>query len=187
MGCDIYGWVEVKEDEYWFAAINIRGILWENYDMFGCLFGVRNYAMFKPIAQKRGIPEDASFRTGEDYREGITDWHSASWITWKEIKEIDWEEESETEDSRIHVYEIKDDGSETFLEKFSWSSELTEEEYTTLLENKEVRKENKIYRMEKLKRKDAISSDWQLLFELMEVLAKVYGDEGVRLIVWFDN
>jgi len=35
--------------------------------------------------------------------------------------------------------------------------------------------------------KEAISSGWQLLFDLMERLAKEYGDENVRLVIWFDN
>jgi len=35
--------------------------------------------------------------------------------------------------------------------------------------------------------KEAISSDWKLLFDLMERLAKDYGDENVRLVFWFDN
>ena len=35
--------------------------------------------------------------------------------------------------------------------------------------------------------KEAISSGWELLFDLMERLAKDYGDENVRLVFWFDN
>jgi len=187
MRCDIHGWVEVKEVDIWRAVINIRGIIWRNYDMFGCLFGVRNYAGFRPIAPNRGIPEDASYRTKDDYDKWGLDAHSATWITWKEIKEIDWEEEAENEDARIHVYKVNEDGSMEFLLKFSWSSELTDEEYNILHKKKELRKGDKLYRIEKIKRKDALSRDWEILFELMEVLAKHYGDENVRLVVWFDN
>ena len=31
-----------------------------------------------------------------------------------------------------------------------------------------------------------ISGDWAPLFELTEILAKHYGDEDVRMVVWFD-
>ncbi len=37
-------------------------------------------------------------------------------------------------------------------------------------------------------RKEALGSvDWLLLFEIMGALAKQYGDDRVRLVVWFDR
>jgi len=187
MGCDIHGWVEVKEKYGWASVICIDELIWRNYDMFGSLFGVRNYAGFRPIAPNRGFPEDASYITKRDYKGWGIDAHSATWITWKEIKEIDWEEEAEREDARIHVYKVREDGTLEYRHKFLWSSELTHEDYRILREKKELRKDNIVYKLEKIKRKDALSNDWKALFELMEVLAKRYGDENVRLVVWFDN
>lgn len=32
-----------------------------------------------------------------------------------------------------------------------------------------------------------VTEGWALLFRLMEVLAQQYGDENVRLVVWFDS
>jgi hypothetical protein len=60
MGIDIHGWVEKNSDEEWFAVMNVERILVRNYDIFGCLFGVMNYASFVPIAQERGVPTNAS-------------------------------------------------------------------------------------------------------------------------------
>jgi hypothetical protein len=45
--------------------------------------------------------------------------------------------------------------------------------------------EGVVYRSEKLKRKDALSDEWRMLFKLMKALAGQYGDDGVRLVVWF--
>ncbi len=37
-------------------------------------------------------------------------------------------------------------------------------------------------------RKEALNSaGWQLLFEMMGALARHYGDDNVRLVVWFDR
>ena len=60
MGTDICGWVEVKYGNMWWPIIKIDYLVNRNYDIFGCLFGVRNYANFKPIAPDRGLPEDVS-------------------------------------------------------------------------------------------------------------------------------
>src|SRR5260370_10450860 len=62
MGTDILGWIECKErwSKGWFGVISLEGIATRHYDMFGCLFGVRNNARFKPIAPDRGLPIDSS-------------------------------------------------------------------------------------------------------------------------------
>ena len=185
MGTDIHGWVEVKRNEKygWEAIIFISDFIHRNYDMFGCLFGVRNYAGFRPIAPDRGLPNDISWYVEKDYKEWYDDGaHSVTWITWKEIKSIDWEEEGESEDARVHVYI---DGK--YYYKFLWSNELTEEEWEKLSKQKKLVKGSTEYRLEKIKRREALTEDWELLFELMEFLAKKYGDENVRLVVWFDS
>ena len=38
-----------------------------------------------------------------------------------------------------------------------------------------------------LKEEIEFTSDWQLLFSLMEKLGNYYGEDNVRLVVWFDN
>jgi hypothetical protein len=57
LGTDIHGYIEVKLDydgtleEHWQAAINLFWLYeGSDYDAFGCFFGVRNYANFRPIA-----------------------------------------------------------------------------------------------------------------------------------------
>jgi hypothetical protein len=43
-----------------------------------------------------------------------------------------------------------------------------------------------MYQLKYITRADAVKSTFGLVFELMERLAKNYGDEFVRLVVWFE-
>ena len=40
--------------------------------------------------------------------------------------------------------------------------------------------------VKRMTRKEPLSSGWQVLFQLMEVLAMKFGADGVRLVLWFD-
>lgn len=62
MGTDIDGWVEIKGPRGWVGVIRVGDIAGRNYDMFGCLFGIANYAHFRSLAHDRGLPADASNR-----------------------------------------------------------------------------------------------------------------------------
>ena len=153
MGCDIRGWVIVNQGKisnrnFWCPIVKIDNLIHRNYDMFGCLFGVSNYANFKPIAEGRSLPKDLdSLYTF--LRSESEDFYSTTWINWKEIKKINWDEKSEKPITNKKVY---------------WR-----------------------VKGKKIQRKDALSSDWKLLFDLMKRLAKDYGDENIRLVVWFSG
>ena len=179
MGVDIHGWVEFKPEDEWVGAFQISRLVERDYDVFGLLFDIRNALDVKPVAPGRGIPTDASFATGWDWDDWKGTGYGATWITYKEIKEIDWDEE--VVDSRIHEYT----GNGKYLGKFSFSSELTPEDLNSLQKEKEIRKGDRIYRIEKVKLRNILPEGWQLLFEIMEVFAKRHGDENVRLVVWF--
>ena len=188
MGCDIHGWVEVKLLDTWYPVIDISLFVHRNYDMFGCLFGVRNYCKFKPIAANRGIPDDVSELVKKEIRSWDIDGHSHTWITYREIKNINWDEEGDEIDERVHQYKRLKDGSLKYIGKCLWSSRLDDPEIQKQLREKgECEVDGIIYRYEKVKRKDALSRDWEFLFKCMEYLAECYGEENVRLVVWFDN
>jgi len=106
-----------------------------------------------------------------------------TWVTWAELKALNWEEEAK--DYRVHEYVIEEDGTERYLGKAALHSELTPEDYQRIRAGEEVKKGNKVYRLGMLKRAEVLTDDWKILFELIEVLAKHYGDENVRLVVWF--
>ena len=80
----------------WNEKINIRKIISRNYDFFSVVFGVRRerpeeHYGISAIAPNRGIPEDASHTIKQEYKECEGDYHSASYITLKEFKEIPWD------------------------------------------------------------------------------------------------
>lgn len=88
MGADIHGWIEAW-DKYipaWQGLMSFEFLVNRNYDIFGCLFGVRNYACFMPVAANRGLPTDISSPIQIDFWSLGDDAHSATWIGWPEIK-----------------------------------------------------------------------------------------------------
>jgi hypothetical protein len=41
-----------------------------------------------------------------------------------------------------------------------------------------------VYRRERMKRKE-IKANWEVLFHFLETMAARYGDDHIRLVVWF--
>ncbi|WP_330295257.1 hypothetical protein [Streptomyces sp. NBC_00503] len=207
MGTDIHGFVECVdgEGEPWVAAIDIS-LLYHgrNYDAFGCLFGMRNFAGFRPLAEDRGIPEDASEGVRAEFAEWRYDGHSATWIGWAELKRVDWSEPAEQVDARIHQYRRTPDGW-VMSGKSAWDGRVAE--VTGLSIERDPGRlfryeahdwpegtewpdgDDLLYRVGRLTRRDAVALDgeWKPLWTVMETLAGLYGDENVRLTVWFDN
>lgn len=110
MGADIHGFIECRgtygtldeEDSSWHAAIDLDLLYGgRSYDAFGCLFGVRNYAGFRPLAEGRGLPSDVTAEVRHAY-EGAPDlFHSASWIGWEELGAADWDETAVIPDAGV--------------------------------------------------------------------------------------
>ncbi|MFF3137718.1 hypothetical protein [Streptomyces mirabilis] len=209
MGTDISGFVECRawqlheegEDSVWRAAIDLFFLnITRNYDAFGCLFGVRNYANFQPLAMDRGLPVDAS-ETVRAELDQLAQWpdqaYGTTWITWAEIKEVDWDEPAEKADSRLHQYRQTSDGLR-FTGKSAWSPRFAQavglpaqvpREAQEWPEGSEWLIGDTLYRSEKLRRRDAVpeTGEWKPVWTVMEALASQHGDDNVRLVVWFDN
>ncbi len=205
MGIDINGWVEAKlpfyeqpplvegddwklEEDVWKPVLDL---FWlydvRDYDSFGCFFGVRNYAQFRPIAPERGLPVDVSAQVKKD-AERSDGAFGQTWISWDEIKQIDWDEESVHVDERIHRYERNQQGElipkgkalieHEFAERVGYDQRIGDQEQEWDLGDV-------VYRRERMKRKD-IKANWNELFHFLATLAARYGDECVRLVVWFE-
>ncbi|MFF0429305.1 hypothetical protein ACFYUJ_33630 [Streptomyces sp. NPDC004520] len=113
MGADIHGFIECRvtygtldeEDSGWHAAIDLDLLYGgRSYDAFGCLFGVRNRAGFRPLAEGRGLPPDVTSEVRRDYESDPTLFHSASWIGWEELTAVDGDEAAPTPDARVREY-----------------------------------------------------------------------------------
>jgi hypothetical protein len=200
VGTDIHGVIEYRRASPsaghgpWKQAIDLDALNdTRNYDAFGCLFGVRNFANFRPVAADRGLPDDATGFTIS--RMARWEYFGATWIGWPEIEVIDWDEPAELPDSRIHEYERQADGSLAWrsksgvnprFAKASGTSTKGQGEGKTWPEGAEWIDGNTVYRSERLRRSQAVTQEWEPVWAVMRALASVHGDDNVRLIVWFD-
>ncbi|MFI2910394.1 hypothetical protein ACG2OD_19380 [Streptomyces sp. PDY-4] len=209
MGTDISGFVECRarhlheegQGPVWRAAVDLFLLnTTRNYDAFGCLFGVRNYANFRPLAADRGLPADASETVRAELGR-LAEWpdqaYGTTWITWAELKEVDWGEPAEKADSRLHQYRRTPDGLR-LTGKSAWSPRLAEAvglpgpvpgEAREWPEGSEWLIGDTLYRSERLRRRDAVpeTGEWKPVWTVMEALASQHGDDHVRLVVWFDD
>jgi hypothetical protein len=184
----------------WQVAADLAALrIPRDYDAFGCLFGVTNYAHFRPVAADRGLPADASDDVVAAHAGSGRSAFGATWVGWLEIEAIDWDEPAEHPDSRIHRFTDGPDGTLAFAGKSSWNSDLARLLGVTIAEGvsgdrtwpegSEWRMGHSVYRSVRLRRRDAVPSDggWQATWEIMRILAGLHGDDAVRLVVWFDR
>jgi hypothetical protein len=115
MGCDIHLYVEKRTDGKWVAQGNFerdedgyaqggdRYYDGRNYDLFAILANVRNGRGFagvktgdgfNPIAEPKGIPDDASAEIKEIAESWDCDGHSHSHFTIRELLDYDWTQEA---------------------------------------------------------------------------------------------
>ncbi|MFD7256355.1 hypothetical protein [Streptomyces sp. NPDC059874] len=189
MGADIHGFIECRvtygtldeEDSSYRTAIDLDMLYGgRNYDAFGCLFGVRNYAGFRPLAEGRGLPPEVTDEV-RDYYEGAPDlYHSATWIGWEELSAVDWDEPALTLGVREYWYSP---------ERGRYQSARTLQSLDGHSEGDEWMQEGKIMRACRMTRREAVREDgeWDPVWAVMKALADVHGPECVRLVVWFDN
>ncbi|MDD9379799.1 hypothetical protein M8Z33_24690 [Streptomyces sp. ZAF1911] len=191
MGADIHGFIECRvtygtideEDSSWGAAIDLAFLYGgRNYDAFGCLFGVRNYAGFRPLAQERGLPPDVTDEVRGRYEDAPDLFHSPSWIGWEELVAVDWDEHALTLDARVHEYRYS-------VERGLCEVGKSFQNLDGRSEGDEWVQGGRIMRVERMTRREAVPEDgeWAPVWATMKALADAHGPEHVRLVVWFDN
>jgi hypothetical protein len=192
MGTDIYGFVECRatyggavddEDAQWHAAMDLD-LLYNgrNYDAFGCLFGVRNEAGFRPLAGGRGLPAELTAEVRKQYEAWGAHMFDPSWVGWAELAEVDWDEPVEAVSDWVHEY-IRSPEQERVRSGMSFHGREGRPEGAEWEEN------GKLFRVERMTRRDAVPQDgeWAPVWAVMRALADVHGGENVRLVVWFDS
>jgi len=198
MGTDINGFIECRVIDWegyegvrvWVAALNLDLLrLPRDYDAFGCLFGVQNYAGFRPVAGGRGLPADVSERTAREC--GDQGGHDATWITWAEVNAIDWDEPGERPDARVHRYRRTPDGlvfeGKAGMER-RFMNLVGYQDRAAWSEDQEWADGDYLYRYERILRRDAVHPrGWGPLWQVMQVLADANGGDDVRAVVWFDS
>lgn len=191
MGADIHGQVECRpayrildeDDAPWRPAIDLHLLYGgRDYDVFGCLFGVRNHAGFRPLAAGRGLPGDVSAEVRGEFVSGEGLFHSATWIGWPEAAAADWEEPAERADARVHEYApVPGGGWELAGKSFQdTGGRPVGAEWT---------RDGRRFRVARMTRREAVPPDgtWAPVWTVMRALAGVHGAANVRLVVWFDN
>ena len=184
MGIEIRGWIEFRDaalDEFlgkinWHGVIDLSYFLPRNTNAFGCLFGARNPSHFVPIAANRGIPNDVSEPVKSEMGPQNGFFHH-SWITWQELTQVDWEES--VLDAFVRRYKQDENGN--------WKSEGTFIPHPPIeyIEGASWQNGDTWNVIERISRADAVKGTFDLTFDLMKRLAQDYGDEFVRLVVWF--
>lgn len=197
MGCDVHGMIEVRTHDRWRDSGKLGGLVGRSYDTFGMLWGVRNSVRFNPAFEKRGFPDDRSIglkkridEWGGEEHIGAIDFHSPSYATVEELRNVDWDERAEGRDTR---YTVLDENKEPTGHKFGWSSGWEDiiNANQEALENGEAIPDesgDKYVKRMKLTRKRALSGAWEwFIFDLLETYADRFGPENTRVVVWFDN
>lgn len=99
MGCDIHVYCEKRgKDGKWFGWDSDGLLGHRSYAVFGFLADVRNYSGIIPISPPRGVPDDSSEYTKNDWRDRCGA-HSPSWLTIEELLAFDYD--AKCEDRRV--------------------------------------------------------------------------------------
>ena len=192
MGTDISGAIECRRafrdppqhagGKGWEFAMNLRQLYdARDYDSFGCLFGVTNFAGFEPVAAERGLPGDVAPRTAE--LAARWPYFSPTWVSWAEIAAVDWSEPATHPDARIHEYVRGEAGEWRFQGKagqnprFARLVGMSAEEAAAARwpDGSEWPDGDVLYRAETLTRKDAVPAGRGLATRLVG-----HGDPGGR-------
>jgi|ERR1051325_6352545 hypothetical protein len=184
---DIYGTVEIRRIDEWLSVINVSSLLMKHLDLNGCLFGVDNYAGYVPLFAERGLPSDCSAELLRDLQQYLRGDGHASWVSWHELRAVDWEENAPVRDQRITEFAREGD-REVAVTKWlndphwAWVRDALVQHPEAVIET-----DQRVFRRLILKRSDCLAdTEFPLLMKLMACLAERFGDDNVRLVVWFD-
>lgn len=204
MGCDIHPYVEMKGDDGKWHAVKPAGndprwakpedIEWDfnrSYHSFSVLAGVRNSDEYRPIAEPRGIPEDASQEVKDESERWDSDGHSHSWLSLSEILAYDWDQKV-TNTGIVGESEFK-----SFMEKGepeSWCGgvgggnvkHITNSEMKRIVMEGRAEGDEAFYYTE-LTWETKVKDYCGTLLSFVESLKKLGDPERIRVVFWFDN
>lgn len=100
MGCDIHMMAQKRSDDGSYHEIDFVPFDWRSYGVFGFLADVRNYSAVTPVSTPRGIPDDMKVKEeptewwdkGYEPEWESCDYHSHSWLSVKELADIDYDQ-----------------------------------------------------------------------------------------------
>jgi hypothetical protein len=182
----IYGAIEFRVASEWYEVISASALLFQHADLNACLFGFDNYAECQPLFPDRGLPDDCSESVRTNALQYLDEDSHPSWVLWDELMRIDWHELALQRDQRVSEFR-QENGEEVFVTK--WLNKAGFESVKEALDHDPVATvecHGRVFRRSILTRNDSLSgTDFPLLMKLMACLAERFGDDGVRLTVWF--
>jgi hypothetical protein len=176
MGTDITGFIEVRRPSAgpeWLQFAPLYPLYTDDdYLAFGCLFGVRNRVGWEPVAPRRGLPADVSPEIRARYDddaavdEAVGD---STWVSWPELRDLDMSVRPEA----AGVLEVQETPSSPSRRR---SPPLDRAQIGDLS-----------FPVRPLSRLDVLGpgTGWEHVFAVMRALAQRFGDDDVRLVVWF--
>ncbi|MEU7581457.1 hypothetical protein AB0B50_28070 [Streptomyces sp. NPDC041068] len=207
MGTDIHGGIEYRhpaagtdfyEGEPWIVAMDLWPLYDEvDYAAFGCLFGVRNDAGYRPLAAGRGLPDDLSSGLREDLELWVAKGRllDATWVSWADLAGLDPQAGPDRYVGRLSWQQA----SSPYLQHRRLLPARWPEEVVAMagppppgLDAANRRLEwtvrDVVFRYEPLTAGSILGTGthWPHVFAVMKALAGRFGDDGVRLVVAFD-
>ncbi|MFE2636471.1 hypothetical protein ACFXKS_07275 [Streptomyces scopuliridis] len=202
MGTDIGGAIEVRPAAgCWEVEIDLLHFqLGRDHDAWNALFDVRGMeCLERPLFADRGLPDDVSEPVREN---GVEDYqHSHTYATWAEVAAVDWDAPLADgpawhwagqwlpgEDGELALHDVVSatiELGEAAADTFGGDLLLAPSEWPA---GGEVRLEGVVHRPVVLTARMLAPPDeerWARAWTTMRDLAAEYGDENVRLVVWF--
>ncbi|MGW3564496.1 hypothetical protein ACWDSL_11480 [Streptomyces sp. NPDC000941] len=208
MSTDIYGCIETRhpcadhdwyDDAPWLYAMDLSPLYSGNdYTAFGCLFGVRNYAGWEPVAAGRGLPGDVSAQVRGDYERWapLGTLHGATWVAWQELEAIDMSAVPRGSHGLLRVQEPETSAAVwEYWVTDTWPVEITNRFGEPPVGSSPATARHGTWTsgsatlgFHRVTRGQAIGpgSGWEHVFAVMKALAGRFGLRGVRLVAYFD-
>ncbi len=209
VGIDIHGFIECRpwvgpadepHETQWEAAVRLDCLnITRDYDAFGCLFGVMNFAGFRPVAADRGLPADASELVHREHQALDPPPQWTTWVSSAQIAAVDWDEPAEQADARLHEYHRDETGQWRYQRKSSWSRAAFAAQGLPVPppgtpprpwpDGSTWTDGDRQFRAERLIRRTAVPAHgaWQPVWDVMAILSRLHGPDNCRLVVWFDG
>ncbi|CAL9676915.1 hypothetical protein SUDANB105_07974 [Streptomyces sp. enrichment culture] len=198
MGTHIDGLIEVRTaGGAWEMEVDLLDFdLWKQRDEREAMFGYGgSLGVDRPLFDQRGWPEDSCEEVPKEVDELN---HSHSYATWAEIAAVDWDAPlcDRPDGNRVGEWRPGPDG-ELVLHDVLWAPlevlDAAEEVFgEDLFPNEwppggEVHLNGAVYRPVVYTAGVIVppDGDWAPVWASMRALAAEYGDENVRLVVWF--
>ena len=174
----VYGWMEMSHGsheympKFWSAVVDLSTLIRFDYGLFTALFGKSHFFLneqvwgLPPIFGLRGLPENPSRNVLKDLESDEE--FCPTYLTYQEYLDIDWDEERYTS---VHLGVIK---------------EKVDEILADCLGDVVVKRMHGVYHLyERRKLKKFARKGWVDVFRLMKYFANRYGEDNVRIVVYF--